>query len=360
MNSYDFGDFLFVSSKTIIQKGFLTNTNEKILIKKPAEDFPSFSLIESFKKDYQYTKMLFQNHPEHFVDMVEMLEQQNGSVFLIERLDGEGLQLYLEKKAKLDVKEFLNISIEMTKSLHYAHMKQVLHRDVKLANFILSSKGDKVKLIDFGISAMVSRKSPSLSCSAPTGTFDYMSPESTGRISKNVDFRSDIYSLGISFYELIKGEKPFFGDPIALVHAHITKKLPIIKNVPKIINDLIGKMCAKNPSERYKSTSGILNDLEYIQNNLDSLSKDFQVGKNDVQEFQIPNKLYGRNEELQLLKDEILNIDSKNGSFISGVSGMGKSKLIEELIKDQELKLLMAYGKFDQFDRLTPYSAFIR
>eukprot|EP01080_Neovahlkampfia_damariscottae_P013081 gene13081-8357_t len=167
-DKYEVIDILFSSSKTLIEKALNKSNNEEVLIKKSVEDFPSFSLIESFKKDYQFTKMLHQYHPEHFVDMFEMFEQKNGGVALVEESDGEGLQFYLHQKKKLDQKEFLKIAIEMTKSLHYAHTKHILHRDVKLANFIVSNKSERVKLIDFGLSLMVSRKSPSVTCHIPT------------------------------------------------------------------------------------------------------------------------------------------------------------------------------------------------
>ena len=361
-DKYTEGVVLYTSSSSIVQKAVDNETKEEVLLKKPSVEFPSFTTTEAFKKDFQYTKLLHESHPDNFINMIDMVEQKNGSVFLVEEASFTGLQFYLQQKVKLDIQEFIKIALGMTKSLHFAHSKQIIHRDIKLANFVLSTTENdlKVKLIDFGLSIMVSRKSPSISCTTPTGTFSYMSPEQTGRISKNIDFRSDIYSLGISFFELLTGILPFTGDLLALVHSHITKKLPLIDEIPSILNDLIQKMCSKNPKERYNSTEGILKDLEFISKNLNSIPKQFQIGQQDSQIFQIPNKLYGRKEEIKLLKESIQNSKEKNICLISGESGMGKSKLIEELLKDQELNLLMAYGKFDQFNRMTPYSAFIR
>jgi len=187
-----------------------------------------------------------------------------------------------------------------------------------------------------------------------------MSPEQTGRISKNTDFRSDIYSLGICFYELLTGNVPFKGDKLAVVHSHISKKLPTISNVPEIINRIIQKMCSKNPSERYSSAFGVLKDLQHVNEHLQNPTEKFELGKDDLKLFQIPNKLYGRNEEINELKEAIKNSSKNSMCLVSGYSGMGKSKLVEELLKDQNLNLSMVYGKFDQFNRLTPYSAFIR
>eukprot|EP01080_Neovahlkampfia_damariscottae_P007774 gene7774-12248_t len=165
---YEAKDILFSSSKTVIQVAWSKTKNEEVLLKSSAEAFPSFTLIESFKKDFQFAKMLYQDHPEHFVNMIDMVEQKNGGITLVEESDGTGLQIYLQKNGKLTATEFLKIAIEMTKALYYAHTKQILHRDIKLANFILSEKTNRVKLIDFGLSVMVSRKSPSIACTAPT------------------------------------------------------------------------------------------------------------------------------------------------------------------------------------------------
>jgi serine/threonine protein kinase len=189
----------------------------------------------------------------------------------------------------------------------------------------------------------------------------FFSPEQTGRISKPVDFRSDIYSLGITFYQFLTGNVPFSGlDKMSLVHSHITKKLPKVEDVPNAINDILQKMTAKNSNERYSSVSGVQKDLKFCLEHFENLSNvNFICGMNQKEKFQIPNKLYGRDEELFLLRSFINSEDSKM-CCVSGFSGAGKSKLIEELYKDQNNNLLMVFGKYDQFDRSTPYSAFIK
>jgi histidine kinase len=284
-------ELLFVSSNTVVSKGKRNSDGLSILIKKPANSFPSNRLIESFKKDFHTTQMLYKQFPEHFVNMIEMLEQENGSVVLIEQQDGDSMTDFLKKKGNLNMKEFLKYAISMAKALGETHSLQILHRDIKLGNFILGANEEEVKLIDFGLSVIISTKSPSIPCNSPTGTYAYMSPEQTGRISKNIDFRSDIYSLGITFYELLTGSLPFKGDKLSLVHSHIAKKLPDVPNIPFAVNSIFQKMCQKSPSERYSSASGVFKDLEFISQHLDSLSENFEAGKEDVKQFQIPNKM---------------------------------------------------------------------
>ena len=320
--SYKEVGVVFSSSNTIVQKA-TKNDGTTVVIKKPAQNFPDALLIESFRKDFQFTKMLHNSYPKYFIDMIELIEQKNGSVFLVEE-EGTELKSFVAEKKKIELEEFLKVAIDMAKAVSCSHEKHVLHRDIKLRNFLVGN--DKiVKLIDFGLAVVVSRKSPSVVCNSPIGTYGYMSPEQTGRISKNVDFRSDIYSLGITFYELLTGKLPFVGDKMSVVHSHITKKIPNVTDVPSAINEIIQKMCSKNPTDRYISASGVVKDLEFILKNVKKIPENFVVGKEDLKQFQIPNKIYGRNKQVQFLRDIITSKGETNMCLVSGYSGMGKS-----------------------------------
>eukprot|EP01080_Neovahlkampfia_damariscottae_P012547 gene12547-6368_t len=147
---------IFSSSKTLIQRATIKNTKKQVVIKKSVEDFASFAVTESIKRDYQFSKILHQSYPEYFLNMIQILEQKNGGVVLI--MEDMGLE----------EQEFLELAKKMTRALHFVHSKQILHRDIKLANFVYNSKTQKLNLIDFGLSTMVTRKSPSVSCHAPT------------------------------------------------------------------------------------------------------------------------------------------------------------------------------------------------
>ena len=119
-------------------------------------------------------------------------------------------------------------------------------------------------------------------------------------------------------------------------------------------------MCSKNVEERYSSAIGIQKDLEFCLQHLDNLPENFEVGKNDLKRFQVPNKIYGRQKEINLLQNIIDSNESTAMCLISGYSGSGKSKLIEEWSKVSKSKVLIAQGKFDQFDRTTPYYGIIQ
>ena len=120
------------------------------------------------------------------------------------------------------------------------------------------------------------------------------------------------------------------------------------------------KKCVQKILQNVTHPLLVLKDLQHVNEHLQNPTEKFELGKDDLKLFQIPNKLYGRNEEINELKEAIKNSSKNSMCLVSGFSGMGKSKLVEELLKDQNLNLSMVYGKFDQFNRLTPYSAFIR
>jgi serine/threonine protein kinase len=165
---YELDDVLFLSSKTIIQKAKRISDNQQMVLKISTETVPTMVVVESFKKDFQLTTMLHQSFPQQFINMIEILPQKNGSVVLVEEFDGTGLQNLLEKKSCFGEKEFLQFAKEMAFALHCAHSKHVLHGDIKVGNFVYTNN-KHIKLIDFGFSSVVSRKSPSIACRNPTG-----------------------------------------------------------------------------------------------------------------------------------------------------------------------------------------------
>jgi serine/threonine protein kinase len=279
------------SANSIIVKAIRKSDGFPVILKKLASKFPEPWQVESLHLDYNITQNLYNANKEYFLNLLELVEDDSGTLMLVEEDVGDGLTNILTKKEKFKVEEFLKLAVGMSAALHYVHKNHVLHRDIKVGNFIIDSKTEKPKLIDFGISVVVSRKSPFVSTTHPVGTFAYMSPEQTGRISMKVDSRSDIYSLGITFYEMLTGKLPYQGDKLGLVHAQITKKLPDILDIPPVINGMLQKMCEKNPNERYQSSLGVQKDLETFLKNLNSLPKEFPFGQEDVVQFKISDQM---------------------------------------------------------------------
>ncbi len=283
----------------------------------------------------------------------------------------------LDKISKdMDLSSFLKIAIRIAEALEEIHKINIIHKDIKPSNIIVNPQSGEVKLIDFGVASRLSRENSFLqSPEHLEGTLRYMSPEQTGRINRFVDYRSDLYSLGATFYEILTGEPPFASlDSMELIHHHIAK-IPVSpreknksRNIPIELSEIVMKLLAKNAEDRYQSSFGLKKDLEICAAKLDGddISRDlleFVPGKYDISDkFQIPQKLYGREKEIEKLLNsfEKVSFGQQEILFISGYSGMGKSSLVNEIQKPVlSRRGYFAEGKCDPLKRDVPYTPFI-
>ncbi|MEM7127818.1 MAG: AAA family ATPase [Chloroflexota bacterium] len=290
---------------------------------------------------------------------------------------GASSLLQLQIIGKQTPSDFLQLAIQLVDALAQVHHQHIIHKDINPANIILNPETGQLKLIDFGISTVLSRET--LTYRSPNqleGTLPYMSPEQTGRMNRTIDYRSDYYSLGVTLYELLTGKRPFPGqEPLELVHAHIAVQPQpphvVKKSIPPILSAIILKLMAKNAEDRYQSAGGIRADLERCLKQINLLSTlDFPLAQQDTFErFQIPQKLYGREGEIASLMaafDRIVN-DSSNVEqctelvLITGPAGIGKSALVREIYRPvTERHGHFIGGKFDQLQRNVPYFAFLQ
>jgi serine/threonine protein kinase len=185
--------------------------------------------------------------------------------------------------------------------------------------------------IDFESSVIVSLKNPNVK-SVEKGTYLYMSPEQTGRTNSLIDKTSDIYSLGITFFQMLTGKTPFQGDVSKVIYSHIAVEPPKMnsisqENIPECLEQLVAKMIKKNKSERYSSIFGVKKELEFLQ--FKGFDEPFTAGQLDVKDtFQFGTKLYGRDDEVNMLIEILKNVQNKNMidmTMITGSSGIGKS-----------------------------------
>ena len=159
-------------------------------------------------------------------------------------------QLGNGQSSPLTIPQFIQIAIQLAKSVHPLHQKRVIHKDIKPANILIHPETGHVKLIDFSISSLLPKETKTLQTpNSLEGTLAYISPEQTGRMNRGIDYRSDFYSLGITFYELLSGKLPFESDdPLELVHCHIAKIPQPLDNkgeIPKVLTSLVMKLMAK-------------------------------------------------------------------------------------------------------------------
>ncbi|RYZ03058.1 MAG: GAF domain-containing protein [Myxococcales bacterium] len=267
-----------------------------------------------------------------------------------------------------DVNGFVACAVEMTRSLAAVHARGFVHRDVKPHHFFIDDVSGEARLVDFGLATHLARERQlPVKPDAIEGTLAYISPEQTGRTSHSIDRRSDLYSLGVTLYELWTGTRPFESqDSLELIHAHIawepTPPRQHRQELPPTLEAMVLRLLAKSPEERYQTAAGLLSDLERAQEELTRTGSlaPFTLGASDYDgTLRLPDKLYGRAAPRHTLLEAVRRAQSgaRSLALISGPPGVGKSALVQEAHRELVRGGHFVSGKFDQFSRGIPYSA---
>lgn len=364
--NYTLDVLLYEGVHTDVYRGRRISDNFPVIIKILKEEHSDPKLISQLEHEFSVTRKL--NSP-HIVQAYSLEPFQERRFLVMEDFSGEPLSGVIPK---IDLKIFLNIAIELAQGLGEIHHQNIIHKDIKPHNIIINSNSTQVKITDFGIAISLSREIQQVaSPETLEGTIAYVSPEQTGRMNRAVDYRTDIYSLGITLYEMITHRLPFTSnDFMEIVYAHIAKKPTppheIDVHIPKAISDIIMKCLAKNAEDRYQSAYGIKNDLVRCleQFNASGTISEFAPGQQDLfDQFTIPQKLYGRENEIDFLLEIFERSCHGNTEilFVTGSAGIGKSTLIQEVQKPIiEKHGRFIAGKFDQFKKNIPYHALIQ
>lgn len=272
--------------------------------------------------------------------------------------------------ANLD--EFLTIALQIVQILEGLACNRVVHKDLKPQHILINPDTTQVKLIGFSLASLLpTEKQEIQNPDVLEGTLAYMSPEQTGRMNRGIDYRTDFYSLGVTFYQLLTGQLPFQStDPMELVHCHLARKPAPLNTInpaiPQMVNDIVLKLMAKMAEERYQSTLGLRHDLERCleQYLASGTIESFPLGERDISDsFQISEKLYGRESEVATLLAAFERVSAGNTELIlvSGFSGVGKTALVNEVHKPiVRQRGYFIKGKFDQLKRNTPLSALVQ
>ncbi|MGR3179759.1 MAG: ATP-binding response regulator [Candidatus Anammoxibacter sp.] len=366
--NYKIVEEIYKGNKTVVYKGIGKDDGKQVILKTIRDELPTLEDIAKLKHEYTITRDL---DIEGIVQPYGFEKQDNTFVLIQEDFGGVSLNNVITPSG-IEVAEFLNIAIQIAKTLGEIHNKQIIHKDVKPANIIINTNTGQVKITDFGISSVLSREyqdpgNPELT----RGSLAYMSPEQTGRMNRIIDYRTDLYSTGITFYEMLTGKLPFDAkDSMEWVHCHIAK-IPdhpdkIKQTIPEAISLIVMKLLAKSAEDRYQSAYGLKTDLEKCLHQLQTKSRieEFEPGRYDVPDtLQIPQKLFGRENEIDTLMTAFDRIcgGGVEKILVSGFSGIGKSALIHEILKPVvKQRGYFISGKFDQLQRNIPYICLIQ
>ncbi|MDB9515329.1 AAA family ATPase [Kamptonema animale CS-326] len=368
--NYQVIETVYSGSRTLVYRGIRTHDQLPVIIKLLKNDYPSFSELVQFRNQYTITKNL--NSPP-IVQTYSLEQYQNGYALVMEDFGGISLHEWAIKgKNTLSLTEFLQIAIALCNALDILYQERIIHKDIKPSNILINSVTKQVKLIDFSIASLLPRETQEIqNPNVLEGTLAYLSPEQTGRMNRGIDYRSDFYSLGVTFYELLTGQLPFpTNDPMELVHCHIAKQPPsacdLRSDIPLMLGEIIRKLMAKNAEDRYQSAIGLKHDLLKCQQESQATGNYtwFELGERDFSDrFAIPEKLYGREREVQTLLETFGRV--ANGAFelmlVAGFSGIGKTAVINEIHKPiVRWNGYFIKGKYDQFNRNIPFSAFVQ
>ncbi|MEH1919529.1 trifunctional serine/threonine-protein kinase/ATP-binding protein/sensor histidine kinase [Nostoc sp.] len=368
---YRISEELYNGSRTLVYRGYRETDSIPVVIKLLKNPYPSFSELLSFRNQYTIAKNL--NSPL-IVQTYSLEPYQNGYALVMEDFGGISLKNYFtsnQTRYIASLEEFLRIAIALCNTLDILYRERIIHKDIKPANILINPETKQVKLIDFSIASLLPRETQTLiNPNVLEGTLAYISPEQTGRMNRGIDYRTDFYSLGVTFYELLTGELPFASnDPMELVHSHIAKLPPVLPNreeIPQVISDIVMKLMAKNAENRYQSALGLKFDLENCLHQLqvDGIIKGFEIGKRDLcDRFIIPDKLYGRETEVSTLLQafERVSLSATEMMLVAGFSGIGKTAVVNEVHKPiVRQRGYFIKGKYDQFQRNIPFSAFVQ
>ncbi|MEG4212345.1 AAA family ATPase [Microcoleus sp. S13_B4] len=359
---------LYESVNSLVYRAIREANNQPIILKLLKESYPTPQELVRYRTEYRITQELKE---PGVVRVYDLQKYQNSLVMFVEDFGGESLTIWMQQR-KFTLEEFLQIAIATTKVLGKIHSANIIHKDINPSNIVYNPETKQLKIIDFGISTQLTRETPTLkNPNILEATLAYISPEQTGRMNRTLDYRTDFYSLGVTFYELLTGKLPFeTEDALELVHGHIARHPlsphEINPEIPLILSQIVSKLMGKNAENRYQTAGGLKHDLESCLVQLQGTAniEPFALGTRDITDrFLIPEKLYGRETEVDhlLAAFERVSTGSAEMMLVAGLSGIGKTAVVNEVHKPiARQRSYFIKGKYDQFQRNIPFSAFVQ
>ncbi len=368
LTGYQQGEPVHDSSASSVHRARRLADGECVVIKRSQGHSVSARQLTRYRNEYELLRSL---ECPGVVKAYELLRQDGQVALVLEDVPGVSLRRWIESAPGGSIVERLGVAIQLAETLAAVHAANVIHKDISSHNVVYDPETRRCTLIDFGIATRLrSEESKFQAPAALEGTLAYIAPEQTGRMNRSLDYRADLYSLGVTLYELFTGDLPHVSaDQLEMVHFHIAgKPVPPRERdarVPEAISDIVLKLLQKEPEDRYQSAGGLAADLQRCLETLERgmPAERFALGSADVTDrFEPPQKLYGRGAETQTLLSSFERV-ARGGVetiVVAGQPGIGKTSLVQEIYQPiTRQRGHFVAGKFDLLRQNVPFSALV-
>lgn len=337
----------------------------RVIIKCARSEFPRLEELAELRYEFSVPRRLADAGAQ-VSRPLELVRHGHSEALVSEPAAGRELSEIIAEGA-VDPVRFCRVAVALANCLESVHAAGIIHRDVKPSHFFVDEGAGTATLIDFGLASDRSERTRATNVECIEGTLAYVPPEQTGRTNRSVDQRSDLYSLGVTLYELGTGQRPFRGDDaLDLIHAHLARHPPSLSQLrpqlPAVLSDIVMRLLQKVPEHRYQTASGLRADLARALSQLveTGAAERFELGQGDHSaEVRSPEELYGREQQAGELTAAFERV--RGGAtelvLLTGSAGVGKSALVQGVKRELVRGGHFVSGKFDQYDRGVPYSA---
>jgi histidine kinase len=312
------------------------------------------------------SKILCQVDIEGIVNFYKLEKEQKNLVLISENFTGEYFNYFLDT-IQVSTKDFFKIAVQLVEILQKIHQNQIIHHNLNPSSIVINPETFEIKITNFSLATNFNQENQTSSIDVEISDIAYISPEQTGRMNHGIDYRTDFYSLGIIFYQMLTGKLPYnTQDLFQLMHYHLAKTPiaphQISSQIAQTVSEIVMKLLAKNPNDRYQGTCGILNDLKACQIQYRDRGKIawFEIGKSDLHsDFIVSHKLYDRISAINTLTSALERVYSGATELVlvSGQAGIGKTSLIREVTRSlREQKTFLLKGQFEKLTVNIPYT----
>lgn len=368
LSGYPVLEKLHETRGSVFYRTHIEKTGQSAVIQQLKVQHANPSELAVLKQEFRALASREYNHVLRHLDLIDL---KDITALILEDFKGIPISSLIST-ASLSVEVFLDIAIQLAQALGELHQDDITHGALTPDHIFIDMNSGHVKLGGFGFIAQFTHENEAIhDGEVIKNILAYISPEQTGRMNRSIDYRTDLYSIGICFYHMLTGSVPFMDlHPMRMFHAHIARHpvspSDIMPAIPGPLSEIILRLLKKTPEERYQNSFGLKADLETCRSELkkNGTIQPFDIGRQDIsRRFNIPQKLYGRDEDIQKLLSAYDRIcrGGKEIMLITGPPGIGKTALIREL--DKVLVEKNGYfisGKYERLRKDVPFSALIQ